>query len=130
MSIVKTRELARTDGSAKIESLNLVRREGHSQPDEQGQQASELLRQVSTESTREINRLIDDLKNLREKLDSDFDRVEREIVGYASLNQSVVDLTKIISDSMTQVKLQPYAPSRGTRVPDAALSDQEIQHEE
>ena len=69
---------------------------------------SALLRRVSGNSTREIDTLIGDLGNLREKLRSDGERIQREIVEYAALSQQVMQLSKIISES---VKRLPDAPS-------------------
>jgi hypothetical protein len=68
---------------------------------------SALLRRVSGNSTREIDTLIGDLRDLREKLRSDGDRIHRDIVDYAALSQQVVQLSKIISES---VKRLPDAP--------------------
>ena len=70
-----------------------------------------LLRRVSGTSAREIDNLISELQTLREKLQADGSRVERDIVEYAALSQSVVQLTKIIADGVTQVKKVPDAPS-------------------
>jgi hypothetical protein len=67
-----------------------------------------LLRRVSGNSTREIDTLIGDLRDLREKLRSDGDRIHREIVEYAALSQQVMQLSKIISES---VKRLPDATS-------------------
>jgi chemotaxis protein histidine kinase CheA len=72
---------------------------------------SSLLRRVSANSTREIENLISELRVLRDKLQNDGSRVERDIVEYASLSQSVAQLTKIIADGVTQVKKVPDAPS-------------------
>jgi hypothetical protein len=71
---------------------------------------SSLLRRVSGNSAREIDNLINELKTLRDKLQSDGTRVERDIIEYAALSQSVSQLTKIISDGVTQVKKVPDAP--------------------
>ena len=68
---------------------------------------SALLRRVSGNSTREIDTLIGDLRDLREKLRSDGDRIHRDIVDYAALSQQVTQLSKIISES---VKRLPDAP--------------------
>jgi hypothetical protein len=67
-----------------------------------------LLRRVSGNSTREIDALIGDLRDLREKLRSDGDRIHRDIVDYAALSQQVMQLSKIISES---VKRLPDAPT-------------------
>jgi hypothetical protein len=68
---------------------------------------SALLRRVSGNSTREIDTLIGDLRDLREKLRSDGERIHRDIVDYAAMSQQVMQLSKIISDS---VKRLPDAP--------------------
>jgi hypothetical protein len=69
---------------------------------------SALLRRVSGNSTREIDTLIGELRDLREKLRSDGDQIHREIVEYAALSQQVMQLSKIISES---VKRLPEAPT-------------------
>jgi len=69
-----------------------------------------LLGRVSGTSMREIDDLIDGLQTLREKLQADGIRVQRDIVEYAELNQSVIQLTKIISES---VKKLPGVPNIG-----------------
>lgn len=74
---------------------------------------SSLLRRVSANSTREIDYLIGELQTLRDRLHADSTRVEREIVEYAALNQSVIQLTKIIADGVTHVKKLPDMPSLG-----------------
>ena len=121
MSIVKPRGLSRNDQPAEIEGniRELVRRESGAirQPGDVREQAtddlSSLVHRVSGESTREIDYLIDGLKGLRKKLDDDGQRVQREIAEYSSLSQSVIQLTKIISEGMTRVKTVPDAPTIG-----------------
>lgn len=134
MSILKSRELTRSGNKAEIEGniRELVRQQSSAirQSDPAGEQAtselSNLLRQVSLQSTREVDRLIDDLKTLREKLEEQGNRVQRDIVEYASLSQSVVQLTRIVSEGMTHVKRVPDAPSISTEVlePAAAAPDE------
>ena len=68
-----------------------------------------LLSQVSGTSIREIDSLINELRTLRRKMLSDGRRVQHDIEQYATLSQSVMQLTKIISESMTQVKKEPDA---------------------
>jgi hypothetical protein len=43
------------------------------------------------------------LQGLREKLNKDGDRLHREIVQYAAFSQSIIQLTKIVSDGMASV---------------------------
>jgi uncharacterized phage infection (PIP) family protein YhgE len=62
-----------------------------------------LLRQVSKTSIGEIDNLISELQTLRRKLQTDGDRIERDIAKYAELNQQVMQLTTIISDSVKKL---------------------------
>jgi hypothetical protein len=72
-----------------------------------------LMRRVCGTSTREIDNLISELRILREKLQADGNRVQRDIEEYAALNQSVIQLTKIISDGMTHVRELPEVSGAG-----------------
>ena len=64
---------------------------------------SDLLGQVSKNSTGEIDSLIGELRRLRGKLQTDSDRIQRDIEEYATLNQQVMQLTQIISDSVAKL---------------------------
>jgi hypothetical protein len=97
------RELVRRDSSAI--------RQTQSDSELSANNLSNLLRRVSGHSTREIDNLIGELQTLRERLRADGGRVERDIVEYAALSQSVIQLTKIIADGVTHVKKVPDAPS-------------------
>jgi hypothetical protein len=58
--------------------------------------------------SKEIDHLISGLQGIRQKLDDDGDRIQREIGQYASFSQSIVDLTKIVSDGMTAIKTMAH----------------------
>ena len=64
---------------------------------------SSLVSGISIRSVQEIDHLIDGLQGLREKLNNDGDQLHRQIAQYAAFSQSVVDLTKIVSDGMASV---------------------------
>jgi hypothetical protein len=72
-----------------------------------GEPASEnlghLLHQLSKSSMGEIDNLIGELQTLRRKLQTDGERIERDIAKYAELNQQVMQLTTIISDSVKKL---------------------------
>jgi hypothetical protein len=124
MSIVKQRESVEMERSAEVEPEGkiheLVRRDSSafSQTARDTELAtnnlSTLLRRVLGNSTSEIDNLISELRILREKLQVDGNRVERDIVEYAALSQSVVEMTKIITESMTQIKKMPKAQTNGS----------------
>ena len=64
---------------------------------------SSLVSGISVRSVQEIDHLIEGLQGLREKLNNDGDRLHRQIAQYAAFSQSVIDLTKIVSDGMASV---------------------------
>jgi hypothetical protein len=124
MSIVKPRELTRSDKSAEIEGN--IRNLGQQsstvrQPEGTSKQASTLVREISLASTREIDRLIGDLKDLRDKLENDSNRIQAEIIEHASLSESAVQLTKIVSDSVAHVKGMSDAPSVSAEAVDSII---------
>jgi hypothetical protein len=101
----KIRELVRRD--------SVVHRESERDSAEAASDLGSLMGRVSGSSTRQIDTLIDELTELREKLQTDGNRVQRDIVEYAALTQSVMQLTKIISDGVTHVKSPDIADGRG-----------------
>jgi PleD family two-component response regulator len=72
---------------------------------------SSLLQRVAGTSVREIDKLIVELQTLREMLQTEGARVQREIVEYATLSQAAMQSTKIIAESLTHWKKVPDAPS-------------------
>jgi len=107
MSIVKQREVTRNNKPVETEgNVRDLRRWGGivQLPEDGGEQASTLVGSVSVASTCEIDRLIGDLKNLRDKLENDGNRIQTDIIEYVTLSQSAMQLTKIISDSMARVE--------------------------
>ena len=80
------------------------------QPDGASEQAvtniNSLLDRVSGSSVTEIDSLIADLRNVRDFLKTEGERVQREIASYAQLSQVAMTSVKIIAESMTQWKSQ------------------------
>jgi len=70
-----------------------------------------LLQRVSANSVQEIDRLINDLKTLRERLHDEGERVRRKIVEYASLSQAAMQSTKVIAESLGNWKGVPEGPA-------------------
>jgi hypothetical protein len=68
-----------------------------------GEYLGTLLRQVSEASMGEIDSLIVELKALHKKLQTDGDRIQRDIEEHTRLSQEVMQLTKIISDSVKKL---------------------------
>jgi hypothetical protein len=71
-----------------------------------------LLDRVSGSSVQEIDDLITDLRNVRDFLQTEGERVQREITSYAQLSQVAMTSVKIIAESMQQWKGQVAVPGR------------------
>jgi hypothetical protein len=65
---------------------------------------SDLLEQVSKNSTGGIDGLIGELERLRRKLQTDGERIQREIEEYTALSQKVMQLTKGVSENVEKVQ--------------------------
>jgi hypothetical protein len=121
MSNVNARDATRNDQpprvGATIRDLPPQQRsDTPRRPDDKGGQASALMERVTLESTLEIDRLIDDLNKLRRRLENEGNRLQRDFADHSSFSQSVIQLTKIVSDSMAQVEVVSDAPSIDTKV--------------
>jgi len=131
MSVLKPRGLSRSDKPAEVEgsirelvrrNSNTVRRASYNS-EEASRELASLVNRISGDSTREVDHLINGLSHLRQKLDDEATRIQREIVDFASLSQSVMQLTKIVTDGMTRVADVPDAPGIAAErvdVPNAA----------
>jgi flagellar biosynthesis chaperone FliJ len=62
-----------------------------------------LLRRVSEASTREIEKLINQLERLRTQLQNAGTRIQRDIEEYTELSQQTMQLTGIISGSVKKL---------------------------
>jgi methyl-accepting chemotaxis protein len=71
---------------------------------------SDLLDRVSKNSTGEIDSLIGEFERLRGKLQTDGERIKREIEEYRALSQQVMQLTKTISESVEKVRASADRP--------------------
>ena len=119
-SFVETRVLTLSDRLAELEkdrrnNITSHKSENLVQPSEDlsKQAANSLLsfvQQTSERSTREIDRLIDELAGLQKKMDDDRSQVQQQIANYAALNQSAVQLTQIALDGTLQVKSKGTEP--------------------
>ena len=63
--------------------------------------------QISSQSVHEIDHLIEGLQGVRKKLDNDGDRLQLQIEQYTAFSQSIIQLTKIVSDGMAIVNKAP-----------------------
>jgi hypothetical protein len=72
-----------------------------------------LLQRVAGSSVQEIDRLMGELHTLRELLQSEGARVQREITEYAHLSQSAMQSTKVITESLSKWKSEGGVRARG-----------------
>jgi cell division septum initiation protein DivIVA len=79
-----------------------LRRNAESESDLVTNNINSLIQRVAGTSIQEIDRLIGELKTVRELLHSEGLRVQREISQYAHLSQSAMQSTKIIADNLAQ----------------------------
>ena len=63
-----------------------------------------LINRVAAQTVSEIDRVISELQNVRDILNKEGDRVQREILGYANLSQAAMASMKIIAESMDRWK--------------------------
>jgi methyl-accepting chemotaxis protein len=71
---------------------------------------SELLGQVSKSSTGEIDSLVGEFARLRGTLQTDGERIQREIEEYKALSDQVMQMTKTISESVEKVRASADRP--------------------
>jgi len=123
MAFGKARYTAENDQPVETEVegeiREFVRREAATNPGRQPENESELvannvnslLQRVTSTSVQEIDKLITELQMLRDKLQSEAARVQREIVEYATLSQGALQSTKIIAESLIQWKKASDTPT-------------------
>jgi hypothetical protein len=87
------REFVRRDGSS-------LRRAPETDSEIVANNINTLLQRVAGTSVQEIDRLIAELQTLREMLQNEGMRVQRELTEYAHLSQSAMQSTKIIAESL------------------------------
>jgi hypothetical protein len=63
-----------------------------------------MLPRVAGSSLQEIDRLVGEMLSIRDLLESEGERVQREIAEYAHLSQSSMQSTKIIAESLARWK--------------------------
>ena len=68
------------------------------------QQVNTLIQRVSLTSVKEIDKLISELQGLRNFLDNESQRVQREIASYAHLSETALKSTRVIADNLAQWK--------------------------
>ena len=81
-----------------------------------------LIQRVSAQGGQEIDRLINDMKILRDRLHDEGERVQREIAEYVTLSQMARQWTNFISKSLRHWK-RPDAPGASLKPATMAHSE-------
>src|SRR6516165_8374975 len=92
----------------KLPTARAAERENDQMPTEN---LSELVGRVSNNSTGQIDNLVGDFQQLREKLRTDGERIQREIEEYNTLSEMVMQMTKTISESVEKVRASADRPT-------------------
>src|SRR5690348_17875828 len=70
-----------------------------------------MISEISFRSIQELDHLISGLQGIRQKLDDDGDRIQRQVGENVSFSQSIVDLTKIVTEATTAINALPTKAS-------------------
>ena len=98
---------AETEVEAEIRDRDVVTNRERQPENESEMVASSInsvLQRATTTSVQEIDKLITELQTLRHMLHSKGAQVQREIVQYSTLTTAALHSTKIIAESLTQLK--------------------------
>jgi hypothetical protein len=71
------------------------------EPEAAATQINALVQRVAGLSLEEIDRLIEELRSLHALLESEGERVQRELASYARLSQATISSTKVISENLS-----------------------------
>jgi ABC-type transporter Mla subunit MlaD len=127
MSILKSRGLTRDETTFEIDMRNLLRSKkstASNETEDASVEVSSLVSQISGQSVREIDHLIEGLQGVRKRLDDEGGRIQRDIGQYATFSQSIIELTKIVSDGMTLIKApQKVSEAKDVASPSVSLAD-------
>jgi hypothetical protein len=78
--------------------------------DDTASEVSSLISRMAGASVAEIDKLLDELQSVRDYLQSEGERVEREAARYAQVSQTALASVRIITDSMGAWKGSTGAP--------------------
>jgi hypothetical protein len=117
MAISQTRDIAEQDQPVETDCEGeihefvrrdvVVGRQPNNDPQLEASNINSVLQRATANSVQEIDKLITELQVLRDMLDSEAARVQREIVQYSNLTQSALQSTKTIAESLEQWRKAP-----------------------
>jgi hypothetical protein len=124
MTLIKSREPAELEKSMESavegeirefvrRDVATLRRTPEADSEAVANNVAALLQRVAGSSVQEIDRLLTELHTLRDLLQSEGARVQREITEYAHMSQSAMQSTKIITESLAKWKSEGVVRARG-----------------
>ena len=127
MAFRKTPDTAEHDQPAETKVEREIREFGRdvlANPEPQPKRESHLvtsninavLQEATVTSVQEIDKVITELQTLRDKLNSEAARVQREIVQYSNLTQAALQSTKTITESLGQWRKTPDGGATNPRL--------------
>jgi hypothetical protein len=83
--------------------------------DTNGDYLKSLIERISVASVSEIERALAELSNIRDTLRTEGERIQREIVGYATISETAMRSTRVFAESLAQWQSQAkqISPSKG-----------------
>ena len=87
--------------------VTLLAKQQPEAPAESAEQLNEIIRHIATDSVENVDRVIFDLKSVRDVLRDEGVRISREVNDYASLNQAAAAAMKVIAENLKQRKERP-----------------------
>ena len=87
--------------------VTLLAKQQPEAPAESAEQLNETIRHIATDSVENVDRVIFDLKSVRDVLRDEGIRISREVNDYASLNQAAAAAMKVIAENLKQWKERP-----------------------
>jgi hypothetical protein len=75
-----------------------------------------MLRDISSYSIHELDNLLHELQELRGKIETDGDRIQQDIAEYSTLSQQVLQVSKIMFDSVKKIPTKTTMSRRSRAV--------------
>ena len=85
----------------------------HSEIDTESERMRATITRMTSSSARELDGLVSEIQEVREFLNSESERVQREIANYAQLNQRALAVIKMITQTISPWKSAPPEKDEG-----------------
>ena len=112
------RAFVRRDALRRQRPENEIAAESPTRPrlmvgDTNGDYLKSLIERISAASVSEIERVLGELSNIRDTLRSEGERIQHEIVRYATMSEAAMRSTRVFAESLTQWQSQAQQIGHG-----------------